>query len=117
MHMVHIKNEVRRKLERGEVVMGMMHFIGSPMVVEVMASANLDFFVIDMEHSPIDIDLAAHLIRTADAAGITPLVRVPEVNPGLIKKLLNLGVRGIVIPHATRETCAAAVQALSLIHI
>ena len=112
MHMVHIKNEVRRKLERGEVVMGMMHFLGSPMVVEVMASANLDFFVIDMEHSPIDIDLAAHLIRTADAAGITPLVRVPEVNPGLIKKLLNLGVRGIVIPHATRETCAAAVQAV-----
>lgn len=105
-------NPVRRKLERGEIVMGMMHFTGSPMIVEVMASAGLDFFVIDMEHSPIDLNLAAHLIRTADAAGITPLARVPEVNPGLIKKLLNMGARGIVIPHATRENCAAAVQAV-----
>ena len=107
-----IENQVRRKLERGEVVMGMMHFTGSPMMVEVMASAGLDFFVIDMEHSPIDLELAAHLIRTGDAAGITPLARVPEVNPGLIKKLLNLGAQGIVVPHATRETCEAAVQAV-----
>ncbi|MCZ6672034.1 MAG: aldolase/citrate lyase family protein [Verrucomicrobia bacterium] len=105
-------NPVRRKLERGELVLGMMHFTGNPMIVEVMASAGLDFFVIDMEHSPIDLSLAVHLIRTAEAAGIAPLVRVPEVDPGLIKKLLNMGVQGIVIPHATRETCAAVVQAV-----
>jgi 4-hydroxy-2-oxoheptanedioate aldolase len=104
-------NQVRRKLEAGEVVMGMMHFTGTPMVVEVMARAGLDFFIIDMEHSPIDLGLAATLIRTGDAAGITPFVRVPEVNAGLIKKMLNLGARGIVIPHANKESCAAAVQA------
>ncbi|MEK9754844.1 MAG: aldolase/citrate lyase family protein [Rhodospirillaceae bacterium] len=109
---MHIDNPIRRKLANGEIVMGMMHFTGSPMMVEIMASTGLDFFIIDMEHSPIDIGLAAHLVRTADACGITPLVRVPEVNAGLIKKLLNLGVRGIVIPHATRESCAAAVRAV-----
>ena len=106
-----MKNQVRRKLERGEVVMGMMHFTGSPMIVEVMARAGLDFFIIDMEHSPIDVGLAAHLVRTGDAAGITPFVRVPEVNAGLIKKLLNLGAQGIVVPHADRESAQAAVQA------
>jgi 4-hydroxy-2-oxoheptanedioate aldolase len=106
------ENQVRNKLERGELVLGMMHFTGNPMIVEVMASAGLDFFVIDMEHSPIDLNLTAHLVRTADAAGITPLVRVPDVDPGLIKKLLNLGIKGLVIPHATREACAAAVQAV-----
>ena len=109
---MHTDNQVRRKLEHGELVMGMMHFTGSPMLVEVMASANLDFFIIDMEHSPIDLGLAAHLVRTGDAAGITPLARVPQVDPGLIKKLLNLGVRGIVVPHATRESCEAAVRAV-----
>ena len=106
-----MNNPIRSKLENGEVVMGMMHFSGSPMFVEVMARAGLDFFIIDMEHSPIDLGLAANLVRTGDAAGITPLVRVPEVNAGLIKKVLNMGARGIVIPHATRESCAAAVQA------
>ena len=109
---MHTDNQVRRKLERGDLVMGMMHFTGSPMLVEVMASANLDFFIIDMEHSPIDLELAAHLVRTGDAAGITPLARVPQVDSGLIKKLLNLGVRGIVVPHATRESCEAAVRAV-----
>jgi 2-keto-3-deoxy-L-rhamnonate aldolase RhmA len=105
-------NKVRSALERGDVVMGMMHFTGSPMIVEVMARAGLDFFIIDMEHSPIDLALAAHLVRAADAAGITPFVRVPEVDPGLIKKMLNLGVQGIVIPHADRAACQAAVQAV-----
>lgn len=104
-------NKVRRKLERGGTVMGMMHFTASPMIVEVMARAGLDFFIVDMEHSPTDLGVAAHLVRAGDAAGITPFVRVPSVDPGLIKKMLNLGAQGIVIPHANRESCAAAVKA------
>lgn len=58
-------NPIRQKLARGENVMGMMHFTASPMIVEVMASAGLDFFIIDFEHSPIDIGMAAHLVRLA----------------------------------------------------
>jgi 4-hydroxy-2-oxoheptanedioate aldolase len=107
-----MENPIRQALARGELVLGMMHFTGSPMIVEVMARGGLDFTIVDMEHSPTDLGLAAHLIRAADAAGITPLVRVPDVDPGLIKKVLNLGARGIVIPHATRAACEAAVQAV-----
>ena len=86
-------NAVRQKLVRGEVVMGMMHFTASPMLVEVMASAGLDFFIIDLEHSPIDFAMAANLVRAGDAAGIAPLLRIPEVNAGLVKKVLNMGVQ------------------------
>ena len=106
-----MQNEVRRKLEQGKNLLGMMHFTGSPMLIEVMASAGMDFVNIDMEHSPIDSELAAHLIRAADAAGIAPFVRVPSVDPGLIMKMLNLGTQGIIIPHATRADCEAAVSA------
>ena len=106
-----MKNAVRRKLAAGETVMGMMHFTASPMIVEIMASAGLDFTIIDMEHSPIDLGVAAHIVRAADAAGLTPFLRVPAVEPHLIKKVLNLGVQGIVIPHATVEDCKAAVAA------
>jgi 4-hydroxy-2-oxoheptanedioate aldolase len=104
-------NAVRQKLERGEVVMGMMHFTASPMLVEVMASAGLDFFIIDLEHSPIDFDMVAHLVRAGDAAGIAPLLRVPDVDPGLVKKVLNLGVQGLVLPHGTRESSQALLRA------
>jgi 4-hydroxy-2-oxoheptanedioate aldolase len=65
-----MQNQVRRKLEQGNNLLGMMHFTGSPMLIEVMAGAGMDFVNIDMEHSPIDTGLAAHLIRAADAAGI-----------------------------------------------
>jgi 4-hydroxy-2-oxoheptanedioate aldolase len=106
-----MQNTVRRKLEAGETVMGMMHFTASPMIVEIMASAGLDFTIIDMEHSPIDLGVAAHLVRAADAAGLSPFLRVPSVDPTLIKKVLNLGVQGIVIPHATIEDCKVAVEA------
>ena len=106
-----MRNAVRRKLAAGETVMGMMHFTASPMIVEIMASAGLDFTIIDMEHSPIDLGTAAHLVRAADAAGLAPFLRVPAVEPHLIKKVLNLGVQGIVIPHATVDDCKAAVAA------
>jgi 4-hydroxy-2-oxoheptanedioate aldolase len=90
----------------------MMHFTASPMIIEVMASAGLDFAIIDMEHSPIDLGVAAHLVRAADACGLTPLFRVPEgdLDPGLINKMLNVGVRGVVIPHADRKMCEAALH-------
>jgi 4-hydroxy-2-oxoheptanedioate aldolase len=106
-----MQNEVRRKLEKGKNLLGMMHFTGSPMLIEVMGSAGMDFVNIDMEHSPIDSELAAHLVRAADAAGIAPFVRVPSVDPAMIKKMLNLGAQGIIIPHATRADCEAAVSA------
>jgi 4-hydroxy-2-oxoheptanedioate aldolase len=105
-------NAIREKLARGENVMGMMHFTGSPMIVEVMASAGLDFFIIDFEHSPIDIALAAHLVRAGDAAGIAPLLRIPDIDAGFVKKVLNLGVQGIVLPHGTRESCAELLRAV-----
>jgi len=107
-----MRNQVRDKLGSGANLVGMMHFTGSPMVIEVMASAGMDFANIDMEHSPIGIELAAHLIRTADAAGITPFVRVPSVDAGVIKQVLNLGASGIIIPHATTQDCLDAVAAV-----
>jgi 2-keto-3-deoxy-L-rhamnonate aldolase RhmA len=106
------QNAIRPLLAAGKTVTGMLLFTGSPMVVEMMAIAGLDFVIIDMEHSALDLDRAAHLIRAADAANIAPFVRVPEVDAPLIKKLLNLGAAGIVLPHANRENCAALLNAM-----
>lgn len=105
-------NRIRQLLADGKTVTGMLLFTGSPMVVEMMAAAGLDFVIIDMEHSALELDRAGHLIRAADAASITPFVRVPEVDAALIKKLLNLGAAGIVLPHANRDNCAALLKAM-----
>jgi 4-hydroxy-2-oxoheptanedioate aldolase len=107
-----LENLLRRKLETEATVTGMISFIGSPMIVEIMARAGIDFVIIDMEQSPLDLDRLAHMVRAADAAGISPFVRVPELDASLINRILNLGVQGIVLPHATAESCEALVQAV-----
>jgi len=106
-----VEPDYRRKLKEGRNLVGMMHFTASPMMIELMATAGCDFTNIDMEHSPIGIETVAHLVRTADAAGIVPFVRVPSVDAGLIKKVLNLGAPGVIIPHASLAACKAAVAA------
>ncbi len=107
-----VENAIRKRLSEGGTVTGMLLFTGSPVVVEMMAAAGLDFVIIDMEHSALDLDRAGHLIRAADAAAITPFVRVPGVDAALIKKLLNLGAAGIVLPHANRNNCAQLLSAM-----
>jgi 4-hydroxy-2-oxoheptanedioate aldolase len=106
------KNPLRPALDRGETVTGIILFTGNPMIVELAAAAGVDFVIIDMEHSPLDLDRCAHVIRAADAAGIAPLVRVPDVDAGLIMKVLDLGAAGIVLAHADREKCQAALAAV-----
>lgn len=107
-----MENPILRALARGDIVTGAILFTGSPMVVEMMAAAGVDFVIIDMEHSALDLERCAHLLRAADAAQITPFVRVPTVDPALIQKLLNLGAAGIAVPHANIGNCAAALRAV-----
>jgi 4-hydroxy-2-oxoheptanedioate aldolase len=107
-----MENRIRAALARGETVTGIILFTGSPMVAELAAAAGVDFVIIDMEHSALDLERCAHIIRAADAARMTPFVRVPQVDAGLIKKVLNLGAAGIAVPHANRDNCAAALRAV-----
>ena len=73
--MLTTSNRVRQALEQGRTLAGMILFTGSPMMIEMMAAAGVDFVIIDMEHSALDLDRAGHLIRAADAAAITPRPR------------------------------------------
>jgi 2-keto-3-deoxy-L-rhamnonate aldolase RhmA len=105
-------NRLRQRLKEGRTLAGMILFTGSPMMIEMMAAADIDFVIIDMEHSALDLERAAHCMRAADACGVTPFVRVPEVDAALIKKLLNLGAAGITLPHANRENCKTLLDAM-----
>lgn len=106
------RQKLRESLAAGKTVGGLIQFIGHPLMNELMATAGADFVIIDMEHSTTDVDRIAQMIFAADAAGVTPLVRVPFVDPPLIGRLLNAGAAGIVLPHATRESATALVRAM-----
>ena len=74
-----------------------------PAITEIFAKAGFDWLTIDMEHSVIDLFDAENLIRTADLAGSLPLVRLPSNDEIIIKKLLDAGAAGIIIPQINNK--------------
>ncbi len=109
---MHSRSKFLASLAAGRTLGGLIQFIGHPLMNELMATAGADFVVIDLEHSLLDPERAGQLIFAADAAGVTPFVRIPLVDPPLIGRLLNAGAAGIVLPHANRENAAALVRAM-----
>jgi 2-keto-3-deoxy-L-rhamnonate aldolase RhmA len=83
-------------------------------VVELVALAGFDFVVIDLEHSPLDLESASRLIATALHTGVSPIVRVADLHPGLVQRLLDAGAEGVMFPHvdtpAQAEAAVAAVR-------
>ena len=67
-------------------------------VVEVMADAAFDWLCIDMEHTVIDYTEAQHLIATIQSKNLVSYVRVGENNSRIIKRVLDAGADGIIVP-------------------
>jgi len=107
-------NRVRAALRRGEPVYGtMISEMRTPAVAFILAEAGLDFFFIDMEHGPYNMETVADIVKVARLAGIVPLVRVPDAQYHLIARVLDGGAMGVMVPRVeTRETVERAVAAL-----
>ena len=84
--------------------------LGHPAVAEIMAGAGFDWLVIDMEHSAITFHQAQQLIQVIELSGVPPLVRVGENNPNLIKRAMDCGAHGVIVPMV--NTKAEALQAV-----
>ena len=93
-----MKNALKEKLARGEKPLGTFVNTGSAAVVECLGCTGLDFVILDNEHSPIEAETTATLVRAAECRGLTPLARVREISRPAILKLLDVGVQGLIIP-------------------
>lgn len=79
--------------------------------VELVALAGFDFVVLDLEHSPMSLQTAFQLIGTARLSGVSPLVRVPGLDAGVVQRVLDGGAEGILLPHVdSAEQARAAVR-------
>jgi 2-keto-3-deoxy-L-rhamnonate aldolase RhmA len=93
-----VQNMLKSKLLNNEFTMGSWITIGSPDVAEIMANANYDWLVVDLEHSVISIDVAGNLIRVIELSGIAPLVRLTSNDSNQIKRMMDAGAHGIIVP-------------------
>ncbi|MFH2201706.1 MAG: aldolase/citrate lyase family protein [Elusimicrobiota bacterium] len=90
--------DVRKKLAAGQATLGSWITFTDPSVAEIQARAGYDWLAVDMEHSPITLDIAQDLIRVIALCGVCPLVRVPANDPTIIKRVLDAGAEGIIVP-------------------
>ncbi len=94
-------NLLKQRLLRKEPAFGLFCSIPSPMAIELIGEANFDFVIIDTEHVLVNPETLENMIRTAEAVGLTPLVRisgVSDINPKEILRVLDGGAQGIVVP-------------------
>ena len=102
---------LKQKLKNNELTIGSWIMIGHPISVEVMALAGFEWLVIDMEHTAIDINTAQNLITTIQANDIKALVRVSKNEEVIIKKVLDIGADGIIVPMVnSKEEAVKAVE-------
>nr|BAT29872.1 putative 2,4-dihydroxyhept-2-ene-1,7-dioic acid aldolase [Aureimonas sp. AU22] len=86
-------------MKAGEPTFGATFYTGSTTAIEVAANWKLDFAFIDAEHTPVNVD--AHLEKLILAAllgGIAPLVRIRGTNQWDIRKALEFGATGVIVP-------------------
>ena len=107
-----IRNTCKRKLLKGIPALGSWLSMGSPIAAEIVANAGYDAVVIDHEHGPGDFLNAISLMHAVAEAGPTPMMRVPWNDTVYIKRALDIGVMGIIVPYVQNaEEAQAAVQA------
>ena len=111
------ENPVKRKIERGELTIGayarwFVHGLDMNLIY-MFAQEGYDFVVIDTEHTPYyGMEACATAVIAAEAAGITPFIRVAHNEPILITKALEIGAYGVWVPHVdSKEECEQAVGA------
>ena len=77
---------------------GTWQSLPSESIAEIFANAGYEWIVIDLEHSTITINQVEQLIRVIDLAGSKPFVRLSGHDPAQIKRVLDAGAKGILVP-------------------
>jgi len=106
------KNRVKQMLREGKKTAGAWLQICSPLTAEIMSRAGFDWLLIDMEHGPGDMLTLISQLQAINGSGVVPLVRAPWNDFVTIKRILDAGVYGVVVPWVnTKAEAEAAVKA------
>src|SRR5689334_7018806 len=104
-------NHVRAKLKRGESSVGTWLTLPDPVATRLISRVGFDWLTIELEHTPTNLETASHCIGIIAGSGPAPLVRVPWNTGENIKRVLDIGSWGIVVPMVNTRAEAEAVVA------
>jgi len=93
-----MNNDLKSKLKENKLTVGSWITQPCTSIAEIMCNAEFDWVVVDLEHSTISIENAGELIRTIELSGTDSLVRLTSNDAAQIKRILDAGAHGIVVP-------------------
>lgn len=91
-------NRVLERYRAGVPSVGTFTHMRSPVAVEALGTAGLDFVILDTEHCVLDPETMADCITAADAAGLDALVRINAIAREAVLRPLDLGAKGLIVP-------------------
>lgn len=105
-------NPVRKKLSKGQKTAGAFLQIPHSVPAEIFSMAGFDWLIVDMEHAPIDYGNLLGQLQAISGSGTVPFVRPPWNDDVAIKKILDCGAQGVLVPYVnTGAEAASAVAA------
>lgn len=102
---------LKHKLKNNQLTIGSWITIAHPAIIDIMATAGFEWLVIDLEHTSIDLSQAHILISTIQANRMKALVRVSKNEEVIIKRILDMGADGIIVPMVKSK--AEAMEAIN----
>jgi 4-hydroxy-2-oxoheptanedioate aldolase len=102
------ENHIKKQLRSGQQVLGCWLHTASPIVAEIMSLCGYDGAVIDLEHGPDNYLNATQLMQAMSATRTCPIIRVPWNDAVAIKRALDTGCEGIMVPEVTSVAEAQA---------
>lgn len=106
------KNPVKKALKAGQPSVGTWLSLGSISVARFMARAGFHWLTVDIEHTLVDWETATYMFGSIADAGCSPLARVPANRHDHIKRALDNGAHGVVVPMVnSRAEAESAVSA------
>ena len=93
------ENKVKRQWREGQPSVGTWLCLGNPLAAEILAHVGFDWLTVDMEHNAIDVADTQALLQAIATTETMPFVRVPWNAPQIIKRVLDIGAYGVVIPN------------------
>lgn len=111
--MIKRENKIFKAISEGRAPIGFFNYIKDPTIQYIAGSIGMDFTIIDTEHAVMDRETVEVMVMAAELNNVTPLVRLPDVIPWQMRSLVEMGVKGVLIPHVhDGETALRAQRAL-----
>jgi 4-hydroxy-2-oxoheptanedioate aldolase len=104
-------NMVKAALAAGQGAFGIFNNFASPLVAELSGLAGYDFVLIDGEHGAGGLEEHRAMIQAVQSTPAAVFIRVAKNDPVMLKRVLDLGVEGVMIPSVSNATEAAAAVA------